>query len=188
MDYFYAADIYLFKLINQIMSNSFFDWLFPAITDLHFNKSVSITAIIGLCLILIRKFGIKSLLHFLFLIFALSVGDFTGAKIKRIVERPRPFQNIDAQAVKRSPASENTSFYSNHASNTFTFATYAGFLFPQVKIVFITIATLVSYSRVYNGVHYPSDVFTGAMMGILWGYLFHFLCFAILKRPKNEEA
>ena len=47
------------------------------------------------------------------------------------------------------------------------------FAFPQSKIIFMGIAILVSYSRIYNGVHYPFDVFAGGLMGVFYGWLFY---------------
>ena len=159
-------DLWLFKIINQNFSNSFFDWFFPAITDLHKNIFFAIPALIVLFAFLIYKFKKLAPFYFLFFVLAVSASDFTGGKVKKVFSRPRPFQNIEVKAVQRSPATKNTSFYSNHASNNFTFATLASFVFPQTKILFIVIASLVSYSRVYNGVHYPSDILAGALAGI----------------------
>ncbi len=175
-----TIDIFLFKLINQSAANSFFDWLMPAITDLHYNKIFSITVITILLLSLLYKFKSKGLVYFLFLILAVATNDFSGSKVKRAFNRPRPFQNIETSAIQRSPASENTSFYSNHASNNFTFATFISFIFPETKLIIFSIAAVVSYSRVYNGVHYPSDIIAGGLIGILWGYLFYYLCIKAL--------
>ena len=59
-------------------------------------------------------------------------------------------------------------FISNHASNTFAFASFISFLFGNRKFgnfIFIW-AMIVSYSRIYLGVHFPGDVLAGAMFGI----------------------
>lgn len=181
-------DLWLFKIINQTFSNSFFDWLFPAITDLHKNNLFAIPVLIILFAGLLYKFKKLAPVYFLFFVLAVSASDFSGNKIKHTFDRPRPFQNIEAGSIQRSPASKNTSFYSNHASNNFTFATLAGFVFPQSKIAFYAVATLISYSRVYNGVHYPSDVFAGALAGIFWGLLFNYLLTMILGKIKKVKS
>ena len=114
-----------------------------------------------------------------------SVSDFSGSKVKRIADRPRPFQILETQTIQRSPASTDTSFYSNHATNNFAFATYMSFIFPEAKLVLFSFASVIAYSRVYNGVHYPSDVFAGAFMGIFWGFLFNYLLiklFSVIQR------
>ncbi len=185
MDFLYQIDLFLFKLINQATANSAFDWFFPAITDLHLNKWFSISVVVIVFSCLIYKFKKKGVLYFLFLILTVSASDFSGAKVKRIVNRPRPFQILETQAIKRSPASTNTSFYSNHATNNFAFATYISFIFPEAKLVLFSFASLIAYSRVYNGVHYPTDVLAGAFIGILWGFLFHYLLiklFSVIQR------
>ena len=62
------------------------------------------------------------------------------------------------------------SFVSSHAANTFSLAMFLSLLFKnKIKnfTIFIFIwASLVSYSRIYSGVHYPSDVAVGAIIGM----------------------
>ncbi len=188
MDFLYSIDLFILKFVNFTSANLFFDFLMPFVTDLHLNRWFAIPVLVILFSYYIYRFKKQSLLYFMFLVLALSASDFTGGRIKHIVERPRPFQNHENQITQRSPASENTSFYSNHASNNFTFATYSSFLFPQAKIIYFSIAALISYSRVYNGVHYPSDVITGALAGILWGTLFHFLVTKLFSRLRKENV
>lgn len=91
--------------------------------------------------------------------------------MKKNFERARPFQNSELNVIQRSPA-HGFSFVSNHATNIFAFATFVSILVPQFIIPLFLVAVLVSYSRVYNGVHYPSDVLVGAMFGILIALVF----------------
>jgi undecaprenyl-diphosphatase len=188
MNFLQLIDHSIFKFINQTTANVFFDWLMPSITDLHLNKYFALFATSALFLSLFYKMKLKSFLYFLFLLLAIGTSDFTGAQIKRLVERPRPFQATELETIQRSPAGTNNSFYSNHATNNFAFATFTSFLFPQAKFIFFAIATTVAYSRVYNGVHYPSDILAGGLMGVFWGYLFYqlYLQFlTLLKRVKK---
>jgi undecaprenyl-diphosphatase len=186
MDFLYSIDLAILKFVNETTENPFFDFLMPFVTDLHLNRWFAIPVLVILFSYYVYRFKKKSFVFFLFLMLALSASDFTGGRIKRIVERPRPFQNNELHVTQRSPASENTSFYSNHASNNFTFATYSSLVFPEAKIFYFSIAALISYSRVYNGVHYPSDVFAGSITGLIWGMLFHFLLFKTLLRKENS--
>jgi undecaprenyl-diphosphatase len=66
-------------------------------------------------------------------------------------------------------------FYSGHASNSFAVATFIILTIGREKkyLVWISLsyAVLVSYSRIYLGVHYPLDVLSGALAGILIGSL-----------------
>jgi undecaprenyl-diphosphatase len=173
-------DYRLFQLINFEMSSTWGDGFFPWITDLHKTKYFGYIAIPMFLFIFVKKFKRIGISYFLFLILALSVSDFVGAKVKRSFERPRPSENLEIKVVQRTKAG-HFSFYSNHTSNMFTFASYTGSLIPQLRAPLLLIAATVGYSRIYNGVHYPSDVFFGAIAGLIWGPLF-----AFLSRKLNE--
>ena len=64
-------------------------------------------------------------------------------------------------------------FFSGHSSNSFAIAMFVAQLLRGRKTMFFILlwAAIVAYSRVYNGVHYPSDIVAGAMAGMLFGYL-----------------
>ena len=67
-------------------------------------------------------------------------------------------------------------FYSAHASNSFAIALFIGYLltplFKQAKTYSLFWAAIVAFSRIYLGVHYPSDVIAGTLSGLLYGWLF----------------
>lgn len=83
-------------------------------------------------------------------------------------------------------------FISSHAANTFGVAVFAGLLLkPRYKWIFpllILWASLVSYSRVYMGVHYPGDVIVGAIVGAIIGYLIVLLFRWILNKRKSTVS
>jgi membrane-associated phospholipid phosphatase len=86
--------------------------------------------------------------------------------VKRIVNRQRPFVTY-AFIVKRDDESADFSFPSGHTSTAFSTATsvalrYRKWYFVAPAYLF---ATSVAWARMYQGVHYPSDVFTGAIVG-----------------------
>jgi len=109
--------------------------------------------------------------------FLIAVAAFVGLNdfishhiIKEIVARPRPCHALpDFQFITN--CSNSFSFPSNHASNLFTAATLTSLCFKNLTFLAYTAALLVGYSRVYLGVHYPSDVLGGAVLGIVMGVL-----------------
>ena len=162
-------DYSLFTIINHGLSNSVFDWFFPAITDLH--KSVAGKILIPLVIFsgLFWAKRIQGLWLGLALCLCLALSDFSGAKLKNAFERGRPDTIEGLNAIQRSNAG-HFSFPSNHSVNMFCMAVFLGFFFPKIRIPLLVIASLIAFSRIYNGVHFPSDVFVGAIMGSLIGF------------------
>ena len=66
---------------------------------------------------------------------------------------------------------ESTSFPSGHSASAAAFATAVGNVIPGASIPLRAAASLVGFTRVYTGVHYPSDVLAGATVGALLGRL-----------------
>jgi undecaprenyl-diphosphatase len=92
--------------------------------------------------------------------------------IKFLIQRPRPFNNPEiAKWLRHVGDAHGPSFPSNHAANSFAAAVILSWYFPSLRKVFYIIAILIGYSRIALGVHYPSDVVTGAILGILVGLL-----------------
>lgn len=165
------------------------DQFFPWVTDFHKTIYFGWIACALVLFCFYKKFSRAGISLFLILLLALAVSDFAGARVKNHYIRPRPFQNLDIQVVQKSPAGSK-SFYSNHSSNMFTFASYTSTFFPIAKVPLYLLAVIVSYSRVYNGVHYPTDVLAGSFMGLIWGFFFSALAKRVLNklRPKKKDA
>jgi undecaprenyl-diphosphatase len=86
--------------------------------------------------------------------------------VKPLVNRRRPdrvAEDVPLVRQVRMPAS--TSFPSGHSAAAFAFATGAGRVLPTSGVPLRALAALVAYSRVHTGVHYPSDVVVGALLG-----------------------
>jgi undecaprenyl-diphosphatase len=63
----------------------------------------------------------------------------------------------------------STSFPSGHSGSAAAFAVSVGDVLPRLRVPLRAAATIVVFSRVYTGVHYPSDVVVGAAVGALLG-------------------
>jgi membrane-associated phospholipid phosphatase len=85
--------------------------------------------------------------------------------IKKLVKRPRPFISNTRLTAVYQPSS--TSFPSGHTSSAFSSATALVRAYPKWYVIAPAFlwSGAVGYSRMYLGVHYPSDVTAGALLG-----------------------
>lgn len=97
--------------------------------------------------------------------------------LKPWVERLRPCHEPQLQGLVHlvRGCGGKYGFVSSHAANTFALVTFLGLVLrKRIKVIYIGLlfawACLVSYSRIYVGVHYPLDVFGGGCLGILLAY------------------
>lgn len=89
---------------------------------------------------------------------------------KSIVQRPRPgVTHDDVNFVDGYKVADYRSFPSGHTTGAFAIATVLSGQYPEYAPYFYTYASLVGISRIYVGVHYPSDVLAGAALGYLIG-------------------
>lgn len=81
-------------------------------------------------------------------------------------------------------------FVSSHAANTFALFTFLALLFRSnvASVCFLLWACLSSYSRIYLGVHFPGDIFCGALLGLLVGILVFWVYHRLLDRIVGEYA
>jgi membrane-associated phospholipid phosphatase len=89
-----------------------------------------------------------------------------NAALKPVARRHRPDRDLHGIPVDRHvdmPTSR--SMPSGHAASAFALATGVGQEMPAAGAVLRLFATVVAYSRVHTGVHYPGDVVTGALVG-----------------------
>jgi undecaprenyl-diphosphatase len=84
--------------------------------------------------------------------------------VKPLGRRRRP-DSSEAPAARRAPMPDSTSFPSGHSAAAFAFATGVGGVLPRDAIPIRALASVVAYSRVHTGVHYPADVIAGALLG-----------------------
>lgn len=122
-------------------------------------------ALLMLCWKRTRKAGFTALL-------ALAVGAIcTNLILKNLVCRPRPWLDVTgltALVVENDP----NSFPSGHTTAAFAFASALWRTAPRawMKWAALAAAVLMAFSRLYVGVHYPSDVLTGILVGAFAGW------------------
>lgn len=173
-------DRFLFNRINQDWTHPFLDQWMPLVTDLHKQKWLPyflIVAVILPWIFLKRKRGFKVLCGL-----ALCVGlvdQITAEVLKPTFLRDRPSASVEeARVLIKGSTPTGRSFPSNHAANTFAAAGFLFFIHSSTGWLLFPFASLVAFSRVYVGVHFPLDVTVGA----LWGLLFSWFFFLVWKR------
>jgi undecaprenyl-diphosphatase len=95
----------------------------------------------------------------------------SSSMLKPFFERVRPCNVIENVNILVN-CTRSYSMPSSHAVNNFAVATFFSRLFPKLKVILFVVATLVALSRPIVGVHYFSDIFIGAFIGITIGYAF----------------
>jgi undecaprenyl-diphosphatase len=184
MDFLINLDHALFESINGVWTNSIFNWLMPAITDLHKSPVffIILVPLLGFWIWRQRAYALKCLLA---LIIAAGCADLASYRIvKALVQRDRPVE-AGMHVELRTPHHSGTSFPSNHTANMFAAAGIMTFALPAGAPVWFLVAGLVGYSRIYVGVHFPLDVGAGALLGLLMAAL----VWALLRKwiLKSEE-
>lgn len=160
MEWFQNTDAELFRFLNGSLINPILDQLMPfASGNRYFNPAVLV-----LGALLVWKGGKRGLLCALMLALIVPLGDGLCSQLKIAVGRDRPFLALtDVHLLVGRSGS--FSMPSGHASNWFC-ATMVMFLYYRRSAwVMLPIALIVSFSRIYNGVHYPGDVLAGAALG-----------------------
>ena len=184
MDIFYSIDLAIFYFINHTISTGFLDKFFSIITNVN-NWYITFLFLLG---ILIFKGGRLGKLSAVGILILISITDQTCHMIlKELFERARPC-NALSDVLTPLGCTGSYAFPSNHAVNNFAAATFFARLYPSYRTVLFITASLVALSRVYLGLHYPSDIIAGAAIGFIFGYLFSLVVLKIndvLNRKKT---
>ena len=186
-------DVSLFLYLNNLGS-SFFDPLWLVIT----NKFASIPLYLVLIYLLYKNIGLhKTILSLVVVALMITATDQLSYAVKHSVMRLRPCGDPSLEGLGRFVADCGSfGYFSGHATSSFALAIFLGsILKPFYKYIFSALilwAIIVSYSRIYVGVHFPGDVLTGILVGSLLGFLFYelykFLNLKVLeKRIKTDS-
>jgi len=171
-----------FLLFLNSFHNSFWDKAVTIFTSIE----IWIPFYILIIYFIIKTYQRNSIYILLLIALSIVVSDQFSGLIKNLVERPRPTHdpvlgNIIHNVYNRGGA---FGFFSAHAANTFTLAIISAKLFKNqaFTIMIFVWAILVSYTRIYIGLHYPGDILTGWIWGFLTGFVIYQVMIWVQKR------
>jgi undecaprenyl-diphosphatase len=185
MHWLQTLDTQLFLFVNRSLANPFLDWLMPVLSGNGGVKGFFIAAAIvtGIAALYFGKSHARLCVLMLALIVPTNDA-FICNPLKHAISRPRPFvvlpearlygkigkgfvapefdaDNTDMVAQKGN----RNSMPSAHAANTAAAAMVLYLFYHRSWRFMLPLVLAVSLSRLYNGVHYPSDVLAGALIG-----------------------
>jgi len=182
MEFLYSIDKAIFLFINQTLSNPVGDVLWPLITD--YDKLWPVRIVLGgSWLWLLIRGGRRGRTVAILLVPLLFLSDkLSSSVIKEIVDRPRPCQEMNGIPIVQTihllvDCGPGKAFPSSHAVNNFAVATLFSFYYRRWMYAFLGWASLVALSRPAVGVHYPSDILAGVLIGtivaafVIWVWL-----------------
>ena len=176
-----AKDHALFSNINGKWTNPFFDGLMPWLR--HSNNWIPLYVV--LLSFLIYKWGKNSWKWLVLVGVNVTLTDQISSHLfKPFFHRLRPCADPELMQQTRlllDHCSGGFSFTSSHAANHFGIAVFLVVtlqpLLNNYRYLFLIWAAIIAYAQVYVGVHFPLDIFVGAIIGIIVGYfngkLFH---------------
>lgn len=171
------ADLFLY--LNQLGTSNF-DWFWKQVSGV----AIWIPLYLLLVFVLFKKLTVQ---QFGWLIFFLVLNVFLTDKtsvylFKETFQRPRPChveELLNQMRLVKGYCGGAFGFVSSHATNTFGLATLIFLVLKRFSVwyglLLFAWAVMVSYSRIYLGVHYPLDVLGGAVLGMFCGFITNYL-------------
>ena len=173
-------DSKLFLFLNNLGTTKF-DAFWLSLSKIEAN-------ILMYLFLILLFFHIKKLspkfLYIFYLLFVIAlmitITDQGANFFKDSFQRLRPCYNesiSDSLRLVKENCGGKYGFFSAHASNSFSLAIFFGLLFKnriRYMIIITTVyASLISYSRIYLGVHFPIDIIVGSSFGIFVGFIIY---------------
>jgi undecaprenyl-diphosphatase len=174
IDFLYGLDRGLLVFLNKTMASPVSDFLWPLITDYDRLLPVRII-LVGVWIWMLVRGGVRGRTAALLLIPLLIIADqFSSTFLKDLFHRPRPCHVVNGVPVVADlrllvGCGSGLAFPSSHAVNSFAVATLLGWYYRRGRPWLFGWAAIVALSRPALGVHYPSDILGGAMVGIFVG-------------------
>jgi undecaprenyl-diphosphatase len=169
-----SIDAQILVLINHGTANALFDILMPALT---LQGYLLVAPVLFFCLIQgfrtrdssDKRYIVTAIAAVAIACLSVYVADIVEHLIKDVVMRMRPCRTIENLRLIL-PCPKSYSMPSGHSMSSFAFAVplvhlSRGFLPNAWRYYILILASLIAFSRLYLGVHYPSDVLAGGAMG-----------------------
>ena len=168
IDRIVQIDKQMMVFFNKTISNPIFDFIMPIITNQNF------LVFSGLVLIgyLAYYGGKRGRITMAVLLIAAAASDAICFQIiKPWVGRIRPSHEFYEYINLLVSKGGIYSFPSNHAANSFVFATVLSYFYDKNRISLYILASTIAFSRVYVGVHYPLDIIFGSIIGYIISWI-----------------
>ena len=145
---------------NGWWSSSVLDYTLPWLT--YLGSHFAFIAFILLSWIISRR---RKVLRYLIFLYAIQSAVIYGLKFLTQRQRPFLFLEMSSKLSKGPGEILDPSFPSAHADFSFMMAVLLALWFPGYRVIFFIAAGLIGWSRIYLGLHYPTDVIAGALLG-----------------------
>lgn len=186
-------DTQFFLYLNQFHSD-FWDTIMLLIT----RKETWFPFYLLIIYFIIKNYRNKSIFILLFLIVTIVASDQFSVLLKENIQRLRPVHEPAIQHLVHNVLRKGGlyGFVSSHAANSFAIFVFVTRVFKKRSAWFLFFfwAVIVSYSRIYSGVHYPLDILGGAILGWILAVIFFKLLmfvenhFFIARSPRIEKT
>ena len=183
----------LFLYLNSF-HNNFWDTIMLMVT----RKETWAPLYLIIIFYVVKNYRNKSILILLFMGLTILASDQISVLIKESVQRLRPVHEPAIADIVHNVFRKGGlhGFVSSHATNMFAIFIFTTRIFKNRSYFFLMLfwAAIISYSRIYIGVHYPLDIIGGAFLGCLLGVIFYKLLmfienhFFISRSPKIRKT
>ena len=168
IDKIVEIDKQVMVFLNKTISNPIFDIIMPIITNQNF---LVFSGLLVLGYLAIYG-GKRGRITIVVLLIAVSASDAICFQIiKPWVGRLRPSYEFYEYINLLVSKGGKYSFPSNHASNSFVFATVLSYFYDKRNSLLFLLASTIAFSRIYVGVHYPLDIVFGSIIGYVISWI-----------------
>ena len=168
-----SIDQQIFQLINHSWANSSIDFIFLTLRNKYFWLPFYLFLISFFAL----NFGQRGWVIIIGLVLTIGLADAVSTRLmKRNIKRIRPCQEeVMQDKIRTLVKCRGYSFTSNHATNHMAIAVFLllilGRRFPKVRLPLLLWVFAISYAQIYVGLHYPTDIIGGWILGSIIGVL-----------------